>query len=97
MSVTPFSPEQNAAVFNGGIFSFQPHCLGECRARRSCSACTSTYLRVPVSFHLYREHKGKAYQQINPFGQLPAIDDDGYVLRDADGLDRCVATEAQPA
>ena len=33
-----------------------------------------------------REHKSATFLKINPFGQLPAIDDEGYVLRDAQAI-----------
>ena len=42
--------------------------------------------RVPVNFHPNREHKDEALLRLNPFGQLPVIDDDGYVLRDAQAI-----------
>src|SRR6476660_71788 len=44
------------------------------------------YERVPVNFHPGREHKSQAFLRINPFGQLPVIDDEGYVLRDAQAI-----------
>jgi glutathione S-transferase len=51
------------------------------------------YVRVPVNFYPGREHKTEAFLQINPFGQLPAIDDDGYVLRDAQAILVYLATQ----
>ncbi|MCB2027237.1 MAG: glutathione S-transferase family protein [Rhodoferax sp.] len=40
--------------------------------------------RVPVDFHPGRAHKSDAFvQNVNPLGQLPVLDDDGFVLRDA--------------
>lgn len=54
------------------------------------------YERVPVNFHPGREHKSEAFLKINPFGQLPAIDDDGYVLRDAQAILVYLATRYDP-
>jgi len=42
--------------------------------------------RVPLNFYPNREHKDEALLRLNPFGQLPVIDDDGYVLRDAQAI-----------
>ena len=39
-----------------------------------------------VDFHPGREHKSDAFLVVNPLGQLPVIDDDGYVLRDANAI-----------
>ena len=45
------------------------------------------YARVPVNFHPGREHKTPAFlDRINPLGQIPVIDDDGFVLRDAQAI-----------
>ncbi|BEP56136.1 glutathione S-transferase [Variovorax sp. V118] len=42
---------------------------------------------VPVDFHPGREHKSARFlEQVNPLGQLPVIDDEGFVLRDAQAI-----------
>jgi len=43
--------------------------------------------RVPVDFHPGREHRSAAFlAHVNPLGQLPVIDDDGFLLRDAQAI-----------
>jgi glutathione S-transferase len=44
------------------------------------------YKTVPIDFYPGREHKSEWFLKINPLGQLPVIDDDGYVLRDAQAI-----------
>lgn len=44
------------------------------------------YTVVPVDFYPGREHKSDWFLAINPLGQLPVIDDDGFVLRDAQAI-----------
>ena len=44
------------------------------------------YERVEMDFYPQREHKQPPFLAINPLGQLPVIDDDGYVLRDAQAI-----------
>lgn len=44
------------------------------------------YEAVPVDFYPGREHKSEWFLQINPLGQLPVLDDDGFVLRDAQAI-----------
>ena len=41
---------------------------------------------VPVDFYPGREHKSAWFLRLNPLGQLPVIDDDGLVLRDAQAI-----------
>jgi glutathione S-transferase len=42
--------------------------------------------RVELDFYPGREHKAAGFLAINPLGQLPVIDDDGFVLRDAQAI-----------
>ncbi|WP_306878079.1 glutathione S-transferase family protein [Variovorax boronicumulans] len=45
------------------------------------------YETVPVGFYPGREHKSAAFlANVNPLGRLPVIDDDGFVLRDAQAI-----------
>ena len=55
------------------------------------------YERVPINFHPQREHKSSAFLRINPFGQLPVIDDEGFVLRDAQAILVYLATKYDSA
>lgn len=41
---------------------------------------------APVDFYPGREHKAEWFLKINPLGQLPVIEDDGLVLRDAQAI-----------
>ncbi|HUA25005.1 MAG TPA: glutathione S-transferase [Steroidobacteraceae bacterium] len=42
--------------------------------------------RIPVEFYPAQEHKTAWFLAINPLGQLPVIDDDGLILRDAQAI-----------
>ena len=55
------------------------------------------YESVPIDFHPGREHKGEAFREINPLGHIPVIDDDGYVLRDANAILVYLATRYDPS
>lgn len=60
---------------------------GNCyKLRLFMSLLALPYQRVPINFYPAREHKGDAFLAINPLGQLPVIDDDGFVLRDAQAI-----------
>lgn len=45
------------------------------------------YERVAIDFHPGREHKSARFiDELNPLGQIPVIDDDDFVLRDAQAI-----------
>ena len=44
------------------------------------------YESIPIDFFPGRQHKSAEFKQINPFGHIPVIDDDGYVLWDAHAI-----------
>lgn len=44
------------------------------------------YRKTGVEFFPGKEHKQDAFLAINPLGQLPVLDDDGFVLRDAQAI-----------
>ncbi|XAT59587.1 glutathione S-transferase [Rhodobacteraceae bacterium Araon29] len=44
------------------------------------------YASELIDFYPGNQHKAEAFRQINPLGQLPVIDDDGLVLRDAQAI-----------
>lgn len=44
------------------------------------------YERHEVEFFPGKEHKSEAMLALNPLGQLPVLDDDGFVLRDAQAI-----------
>jgi glutathione S-transferase len=44
------------------------------------------YERRGIEFYPRKEHKEDAFLALNPLGQLPVLDDDGYVLRDAQAI-----------
>lgn len=55
------------------------------------------YTSVPVDFYPGREHKSAEFLAINPLGQLPVIDDDGFVLRDAQAILVYLASKFDPS
>jgi glutathione S-transferase len=55
------------------------------------------YQTVPVDFFPGRTHKSAAFlANVNPLGQLPVIDDDGFVLRDAQAILVYLASRYDP-
>ena len=51
---------------------------------------------VPVDFYPGREHKSEWFLKLNPLGQLPVIDDDGLILRDAQAILVYLASKYDP-
>jgi glutathione S-transferase len=54
------------------------------------------YKRVAVEFYPGREHKSDWFLKLNPLGQLPVIDDEGFVLRDAQAILVYLASRYDP-
>ncbi len=60
---------------------------GNCyKARLLMGMLGVAFERVSIDFYPGREHKSPSFLAINPLGQLPVIDDDGFVLRDAQAI-----------
>ena len=55
------------------------------------------YKSVPIDFYPGREHKSDWFLAINPLGQLPVLDDDGLVLRDAQAILVYLAARYDPS
>jgi glutathione S-transferase len=49
-----------------------------------------------VDFHPGHEHKSDWFLELNPLGQLPAIDDGGLILRDANAILTYLAARHDP-
>lgn len=50
-----------------------------------------------VDFYPGREHESEAFRQLNPAGDLPVLDDDGEILRDAQSILVHLATKHDAA
>jgi glutathione S-transferase len=60
---------------------------GSCyKVRLFMSLIGLDYTPVPVDFFPGREQRSAEFLAINPLGQLPVLDDDGLVLRDAQAI-----------
>jgi glutathione S-transferase len=55
------------------------------------------YKTVPIDFYPGREHKSEWFGKLNPLGQIPVIDDDGFVLRDAQAILVYLAAKYDPS
>ncbi len=71
---------------------------GNCyKLRLMMSFLGLAYKTVPVDFYPGREHKSEWFLKLNPLGQLPVIEDDGLVLRDAQAILVYIASKYDPA
>ncbi len=50
-----------------------------------------------IDFYPGNQHKSSDFRRINPLGQLPVIDDDGLVLRDAQAILTYLAAKYDPS
>jgi glutathione S-transferase len=70
---------------------------GNCyKLRLLMSFLAIEYATVPVDFYPGRAHKSPWFLRLNPLGQLPVIDDDGVVLRDAQAILVYLASRYDP-
>jgi glutathione S-transferase len=71
---------------------------GNCYKIRLLSGCLGLPLeRIAIDFYPGREHKNPWFLKINPLGQLPVIDDDGFILRDSEAILVYLATKYDSA
>lgn len=60
---------------------------GNCyKVRLMLSILGVEYTKIPIDFYPGFQHKTPEFLEKNPLGQLPLIDDDGFVLRDAQAI-----------
>jgi glutathione S-transferase len=60
---------------------------GNCyKVRLALNILKVPFTARPMDFHPAREHKSDWFLKLNPLGQLPVIDDDGLVLREAQAI-----------
>ncbi len=60
---------------------------GNCyKVRLMLAALGLSWRRHEVDFYPGREHKSDWFLEINPLGQLPVLDDDGFIVRDAQAI-----------
>ncbi len=55
------------------------------------------YEKVGVDFYPGREHKSDSFLAINPLGQLPVLEDNGVVIRDAQAILVYLANRHDPS
>ncbi len=72
---------------------------GNCFKVRQLAAWLQLPLqRIAIDFHPGKQHKSAQFlAQVNPLGQLPVIDDEGFILRDAQAILVYLASRHDPA
>src|SRR5699024_9360029 len=71
---------------------------GNCyKIRLFLSILDIAYERREIEFFPAKEHKSEAMLALNPLGQLPVIDDDGFIVRDAQAILTYLASRYAPA
>jgi len=71
---------------------------GNCyKLRLLMSLLGVSYETREVEFHPGKEHKGDAFLALNPLGQLPVLDDNGFILRDAQAILGYLAARYDPS
>ena len=67
------------------LYDYQPS--GNCyKVRLLLHLLDVPYESILIDFHPVRQHKSAAFLKINPLGQIPVLDDAGFVLRDAQAI-----------
>jgi glutathione S-transferase len=64
-------------------YELSPNCY---KVRQLAAFLGLALHRVPVNLHPGREHQSAAFLALNPLGQVPVLDDDGFVLRDSQAI-----------
>jgi glutathione S-transferase len=71
---------------------------GNCyKVRLMLSILGLSHETVPIDFYPGREHRSDWFLRLNPLGQLPVIEDEGLVLRDAQAILVYLASKADPS
>jgi len=71
---------------------------GNCyKARLLMTLLGVAYQRIELDFYPGREHGSPWFLEINPLGQIPVIDDEGFILRDAQAILVYLASAYDPA
>ncbi|MCO4863831.1 glutathione S-transferase [Cupriavidus sp. WGlv3] len=71
---------------------------GNCYKLRLFMSLTGVaYRKQGIEFFPGKEHKRDAFLALNPLGQLPVLDDDGFVMRDAQATLSYLAARYDPS